>query len=160
MSKTLKISLLAAALVLGSGALHAAVSGHGPDGAHFMNRLGKVHDQLKLNPQQEAAWKQAEEKSSETMKQMRDSHGKTREAMKQELAKSEPDFAAVARLADKSQESGFKARREARDLWLKLYAELSPEQKIVARDFVRERLARADSMRDKFKRRAAERKAE
>jgi Spy/CpxP family protein refolding chaperone len=157
MSKTLKISLLAAALVFGSGALHAAMGGHGLDGGHFMNRLGKIHDQLKLNPQQEAVWKQAEEKSRETMKQMRDSHGKTREAMKQELAKSDPDFAAVAKLADESQESGFKARRETRDLWLKLYAELSPEQKTVAKDFMRERMTRSDGMRGKFKQRPVER---
>lgn len=160
MSKTLKVSLLAAVLVLGSGVLHAAAGRHSPDGEHFMGRLGKVHDQLKLNPEQESAWKQAEEKSRETMKQMRDSHEKTRAAMKQELAKSEPDFAAIARIADETQESNLKARREARDLWLKLYAGLTPEQKTVARDFMRERMAMAERFRDKFKRRASERGAE
>lgn len=143
------MSILAAALVFGGGALQAAANSHRPDGAHPMGRLEKIHDQLRLNAEQEALWKQAEEKTRETMKQMRDAREKMHQAMKQELEKGEPDFAAIARITDETRDSNLRARREARDLWLKLYAGLSPEQKIVARDFMRDRLAMADRLRAK-----------
>ncbi len=157
--KAFKISVLAAALLIGAGVAGADAGRHGPDGGP-MAGMEKVHSQLKLNPEQEAGWKAAQDKSRAAMRQARESHRKMHEAMKQELAKSEPDFAAVARISDETQESNLKARHEARDLWLKLYATFTPEQKLVARDFMRERMAKMERMRDKFERRGAERRIE
>jgi protein CpxP len=157
MSRLVKLSMLAAAVVFAGGALQAVAHGHRADGPDFaMARLGKLHDQLKLTPEQEGLWRQAEEKTRETAKQMRASRDKVRDALKQELAKSEPDLAAVASIADQAQEDRLKARHEVRDLWLKLYAGLSPQQKAVAADFLRDRLARAEHFREKIKERYKE----
>ncbi|MDD5328807.1 MAG: periplasmic heavy metal sensor [Sulfuricella sp.] len=151
--KAFKISVLAAALLIGAGVAVADAGKYGPEGGPMMAGMEKVHTQLKLNPEQEAAWKAAQEKSRAVMQQSRESHRKMHEAMKQELAKSEPDFAAVARISDETQEGNLKARHEARDQWLKLYATFTPEQKLVARDFMRERMARMDKMGDKMQER-------
>lgn len=112
-------------------------------------RLGKLHDQLKLTPEQEGLWRQAEAKTRETVRQMRASHERVHDEMKRELAKREPDLAAVAGSADEAQERGLRVRHEARDLWLKLYAGPSPQQKAVAANFMRDRLVKAERFREK-----------
>lgn len=143
--KSFKLSILAAALLVGlAGVASANMDGPGRGGDRMMAGMEQVHAKLKLTPDQEAAWKQAQEKSRATMKDRRDAHQKVHEAMKQELAKAEPDFAAVAKVADQTQEANLKSRREGRDQWLKLYATFTPEQKIIARDFMRERMARME----------------
>ncbi len=161
MSRLMKLSMLAAAVVLAGGALQAVAHGYhhghrgeGPD--FMMGRLGKLHDQLKLTPEQEKLWRQDEEKTREMAKEMRASREKVHDAMKKELAKSEPDLAAVAKISDEAESRRLKARHEVRDLWLKLYADLSPQQKAVAADFLRDRLARAEHFREKFKERYKE----
>ena len=154
MTKVLvKVSMALAALALLGGALQATAANHRPDGPGFMmGRLAKLHDQLKLTPEQDGLWRQAEAKTRDSMKQMREAHGKMHEALKRELAKSEPDFAAVAAISDEGEEQRLQARHEMRDLWLKVYAGLSPEQKTMVRDFMRERLAKAERFREKFQR--------
>ena len=70
-----------------------------------------------------------------------------------ELAKAEPDFAAVAAAADAAQASTQTARKQVRDQWLPLYATFSPAQKAVVRDAVKARVARMEAFRDKMKER-------
>lgn len=67
-----------------------------------------------------------------------------------ELAKPEPDLAAVASLMDGAEEQGRALRRQVRDEWLKLYASLRPDQKTVVRDELKARMARAEGMRDRM----------
>jgi hypothetical protein len=74
-------------------------------------------------------------------------------ALKAELAKPEPDFAAVATIADQVQASHQAARKQVRDEWLRLYATFSPAQKAVVRDAVRERVSRMEAFREKMKER-------
>lgn len=63
-------------------------------------------------------------------------------ALKAELAKTEPDFAAVAALSDQAQANAQAGRKQIRDQWLALYATFTPAQKAVVRDALAARLAR------------------
>ena len=58
---------------------------------------------------------------------------KVHDALTAELAKPEPDLAAVAAIADGVQASNQTLRQSVRDQWLQLYATFTPEQKAVVR---------------------------
>ena len=73
--------------------------------------------------------------------------------MKAELAKAEPDLAAVAALADQAQANGQSLRQQVRDEWLKLYATFTPTQKQVVRDELTKRMERFEDFRAKMKER-------
>ena len=73
-------------------------------------------------------------------------------ALTAELAKAEPDFAAVAAAADAAQANGQALRKQVRDEWLKLYATFTPAQKVIVRDAVKARVARMEDFRDKMQR--------
>ena len=53
--------------------------------------------------------------------------------------KPEPDFAAVATVADAAQANNQALRKQVRDEWLELYATFTPAQKAVVRDAVKAR---------------------
>jgi hypothetical protein len=68
-----------------------------------------------------------------------------------ELAKAEPDLAAIAALFDGVEEQNKLARRQVRDQWLKLYANLRADQKTQVRDALRERMAHAEGGRQRMR---------
>ena len=74
-------------------------------------------------------------------------------ALNAELAKAEPDFAAVATIADQAQANHQAVRKQVRDEWLRLYATFSPAQKAVVRDAVKARVTRMEAFREKMKER-------
>ena len=78
-------------------------------------------------------------------------HQKVKDALTAELAKPEPDLAAVAAVADGVQQQGIALRHQVRDAWLQLYATFSPEQKAVVRDLMQQHMARMGSFRQKMK---------
>jgi len=70
-----------------------------------------------------------------------------------ELAKPDPDLAAVAALFEAAEEQGRALRHQTRDQWLKLYASLRADQKLVVRDELKARFDRMETMRERMKER-------
>lgn len=127
--------------------------GFGP-GAHIEGVLAQVKTQLALNSSQQQMWdnavaftKQARQSGFALMQPVR-------AAMQAELAKPEPDLAAVAALADDAQAKGQALRKQVRDEWLKVYATFTPQQKAVVRDALAARVQRHEQMAERFRQRA------
>ena len=71
--------------------------------------------------------------------------------MQVELAKTEPDLKAVAAAADTAPEQSHARRQAVRNEWLALYDTFSAEQKLVVRELLQQRLARAESFRHRMR---------
>jgi Spy/CpxP family protein refolding chaperone len=130
MKRNLRNFLLAALLAAATPLLAPAARAQGmmpmmPMGHH----ADRMAEKLKLTPDQRAQWDAMVQKSKAQMEAMRKQHHEMHEAMKAELAKPEPDLAALAAKGDAARESGMAAHKELRDGWLRLYATMTPEQK-------------------------------
>jgi len=155
--------MAAALLALGA---HTALAGpgggpghgHGP-GFALEGALASVKAQLNLNTSQLAMWDSAAAATANARGTGRANMEKVHEALTAELARAEPDFAAVATIADAAQASNQALRKQVRDQWLALYATFTPAQKAQVRDAVKARVERMQSMREKFRERMQSRGA-
>jgi Spy/CpxP family protein refolding chaperone len=129
---------------------------HGRGGAHVEQVIAQVKDKLALNSSQQVMWDNAIASTKAARQAARAEHQRVHAAAKAELAKPEPDLAAVATLMDQAQASGQSARRQVRDEWLNLYATFTPEQKGVVRDELTKRMERMERFRAKMKERFVE----
>lgn len=128
--------------------------GRGPDhGLAIEQVLASLKTQLNLNTSQQVMWDNAVASAKAARASTRANMDQAHAALKAELAKAEPDFAAIATVTDQLQASNQAARKQVRDEWLRLYATFSPAQKAVVRDAVRERVARMETFREKMKER-------
>ena len=147
--------LLAATLAV-AGTSRAEGPHHGPSGGPaagglIENTIASLRDRLSLDSSQQQMFEQARVQTIAARDQALAQRKDVRARIDAELAKNDPDLAAVSALVEGTGEQGQAARRAARDQWLKLYANLRPDQKLVVRDAIRERLAHADGMRDQFR---------
>ncbi len=126
---------------------HAAKSGE-HHGQHHAERWAKLKADLKLNPAQDLAWQQIADKSAALHKERRADRKQFSEALKQELAKPEPDFVRVAQLRQQMEEKGLQARNEIRDMQLGFYTSLNPEQKSIIKDALKGHIARMEKWRE------------
>jgi Spy/CpxP family protein refolding chaperone len=99
--------------------------------------LGKIKSQLNLNTSQQQQWDAVIAQSKAAHEAARANFAQVRSALQTELAKSEPDFAAVAVLADSVRQQNSVLQGQTRDAWLALYANFTPEQKTMARDAIK-----------------------
>jgi Spy/CpxP family protein refolding chaperone len=76
---------------------------------------------------------------------------KVRDALQAELAKPEPNLAAVAAAADAAMDEGRMTRKAIRDEWLAFYEMLGKEQKAVVRDRLQKRMSEGESFRQKMR---------
>lgn len=148
-------ALAAAAIVALSGAAIAQPhshggAGHGPDFAHVLARL---KGQLNLNTSQQTMWDAAVAQSKAAHETGRANFEKVHTALSAELAKPEPDLAAVAAVADDAQAANTTLRKQVRGQWLALYATFTADQKAVVRDALAKRLARMEQFRQKARER-------
>jgi Spy/CpxP family protein refolding chaperone len=158
-------SVVAAGLLaLGSQAALAQPGGHGGHGGHhgrggfeIERVLAQVKSQLNLNTQQQAMWDAAAAHGKAARQNARAAMESVHATLTAELAKAEPDFAAVAATADAAQANAQAARKQVRDEWLSLYATFSPAQKAVVRDVVKARVDRMEAFREKMKERFQQR---
>jgi uncharacterized membrane protein len=127
MKRNLRNFLLATLLAAATPLLAPVAQAQGmmPMGHH----AERMAEKLKLTPDQRAQWDAMVQKSKAQHEAMRKQHREMHEAMKAELAKPEPDLAALAATGDAARASGMAAHKELRDGWLKLYATMNPEQK-------------------------------
>ena len=147
--------MAAALLAVGS---HVAVAQPGPGhgqghGFAIEHVLASLKSQLSLNTSQQVMWDNAVAHSKAARANARGSMEQVHAALNAELAKAEPDFAAVAAVTDQVQANNQAVRKQLRNEWLSLYATFSPAQKAVVRDAVKARVARMETFREKMKER-------
>jgi len=138
----------------GQGPGHGA--GHGPAGQKgfgIESMIASLKGALELNTSQQVMWDNAMAQSKAARDSGRSTMESVRGALKVELAKAEPDFAAVAAVTDAAHASAQALRRQVREEWLKLYATFTPAQKAVVRDAARDKMARMEAFRSRMKER-------
>jgi len=126
---------------------HGGHGMHGGGGIEQMipRMLEHAKTKLSLNTSQQLAWDNAVAQSKAAHEAARANRQQVKAALKAELAKPEPDLAAVLATADAVEQQNRAARLAVRNEWLRLYASLSPQQKGIARDILQKRLERAES---------------
>jgi len=121
----------------------------GPHGASIEAAIAHVKDQLALNTDQQKMFDAAVAQTRTARDAGRTEMLAVRDAMKAELAKPEPDLAAVAAVADAARAKGQAERLKVRTTWLNLYGTFTVAQKQVVRDHLVQRLARHEAWREK-----------
>ena len=116
-------------------ALPALAQPH-PDGTPLA-MLGKIKSQLNLNTSQQQQWDAVMAQAKAARTSARANFAQVQTALQAELAKPEPDFAAVAAIGDGVREQNTALHKQVRDAWLALYANFTPEQKALARDTIK-----------------------
>jgi len=99
--------------------------------------LGKAKSDLKLNTSQQLQWDAVVAQTKAAHDAGRTNFEQLKTALQAELAKPEPDFAALAALTDGVRDRHAALHKQTRNAWLALYATFSPDQKAVARDTIK-----------------------
>ena len=133
---------------------------HGRHGAHgggieqmIPRALERAKPSLNLDPSQLAMWDSVVAQGEAARQAGWANLQTARDALTTELAKAEPDLAAVAAAADGVEQQNRALRRQVRDQWLALYATFTPEQKAVVRGVLQRKVARAEAFRQKIRER-------
>lgn len=137
----------------GHGGAHHAMMGHDGGDGFLGQAIARAQSKLNLNTSQKLMFDNALAQSKAARESGRALHQKVKDALTAEVAKPEPDLAAVAAVADGVQQQGITLRHQVRDAWLQLYGTFSPEQKAVVRDMLQSHLAHMESFRQKLKER-------
>lgn len=123
-------------------------------GGAFGDHLGRVIEsaqtQLNLNSSQQQAFAANVAQSKAAFAGAHSQMQSVKDALAAELAKPEPDLAAVAAAADAAQQQMQTVRRQVRDAWLALYATFTPEQKGVVKGIIQQHLAKMESFHQKM----------
>lgn len=144
---TSTLAAVAATSVIAFAGSALAQPGQGPD---FINVLAALKSELKLNTSQQTMWDAAAVQSRSAHDAGRTNFDKVRTAMSAELAKPEPDLAAVAAVADDAQAANTALRKQIRGQWLALYATFTPDQKAIVKEALGKQVARMEKFRDKM----------
>ncbi|MBN3803613.1 periplasmic heavy metal sensor [Paraburkholderia sp. Ac-20336] len=164
MSRVLAVA--ATALALGAGAAYAAQPAEhahgGPGGwhGHFMKELTQLHDQLKLNADQEKLWQSALDTMKQNHEAMRANHQQAREQFK--AAQQQPilDLNAMAATHQQIEQKDAQLRQQTSDTWLKFYNALNDQQKTTVSTALKKRFARMEERREKMHERWQHHKAQ
>jgi Spy/CpxP family protein refolding chaperone len=154
---TAAIAVVAMAMAFGSAVAQAKPEGgpHHPGGADEMvgHLIAHAKEKLNLNTMQQQMFDTAIAGSKAAREAGRARHEKVKATLQAELAKPEPDLAAVAAAADAAMDQGRAQRQAIRAKWLALYGTFTVEQKAVVKEMLQERMARAESFRHKMRER-------
>ncbi len=112
--------------------------------------LQRIQAKLNLNTSQQQQWDAAVTQSKTVHDAMRANFQQLKTATQAELAKADPDLAALASLSDQVQQQNIAQRKQARTAWLALYGTFSAEQKATVRDAINARMARMDAFRQRM----------
>jgi Spy/CpxP family protein refolding chaperone len=142
----------ASLLAFGTAALaQPSFHHHGDRGSGDIGMaIAALKGQLNLNTSQQQQWDSAAAASKAARETARGNVSNVHSTMTAELAKAEPNLAAVAAAADDAQAKNSALRKQVRDQWLALYATFTPDQKAVVRDALSKRVARMEQMRQKM----------
>jgi periplasmic protein CpxP/Spy len=126
----------------------AQAPGHGMHDPLAM--LQRIQAKLNLNTSQQQQWDAAVAQNKTTHEAMRANFQQLKTATQAELAKPDPDLAALASVSDQVQQQNIAQRKQARAAWLALYGTFSAEQKATVRDAINARMARMDAFRQRM----------
>lgn len=104
------------------------------------NRLGSLHDKLKLTERQETLWNRARAASLAQMKPRMSERRQELLIYKEAISDPQVDLRALSRKMDERRDHALKESREMRERWLALYDSLDARQREVARTFLLERI--------------------
>ena len=155
---TSRIVAVAAAALISISAVAAAQPHHGaggPGGGDFVMGIAALKGQLNLNTSQQSMWDNAVAAGKAARDSARTARQNVHNTLTAELAKAEPDLAAVAAAADAARDSAATQHRQVRDAWLNLYATFTPDQKTVVKNALQEKLTRMEQFREKMRQRHA-----
>jgi len=139
-----------AALAQPGGGMMHGMHGGGSIDQLVPRLLEQAKASLNLNTSQQTMWDNVVAQSKVAHEQGRANRQRVKDAMKSELAKPEPDLAAIAASADAVEHHNRSSRLNVRTQWLALYATFTPEQKAVVRDLLQQKLERAESFRERM----------
>lgn len=146
-----RLAIVAGAALIGLGGAAVAQPMHGHHGGgDVVMSIAGLKSQLNLNTSQQAMWDNAVAAGKAARTSARANMQKVHDALTAELAKPEPDLAAVAAAADSARTANDQLRAQVRDAWLNLYATFTPDQKTVVKNALSQRLAKMDQMRQKM----------
>ena len=153
-----RLAAVAAAALIGISGVAAAQPHHGhggQGGGDFLMGIAALKGQLNLNTSQQTMWDNAVAAGKAARDSARASHQKVHDTLTAELAKAEPDLAAVAAATDAARDSAAIQHRQVRDAWLNLYATFTPDQKTVVKNALQQKLTRMEQFREKMRQRHA-----
>src|SRR6266550_1933757 len=143
------------ALIFAAGFAGLALTAWAQAPAHGMHDplavLQKIQAKLDLNTSQQQQWDTAVAQSKTAHDAIRANFQQLKTATQAELAKSDPDLAALASLSDQLQQQNIAQRKQARTAWLALYGTFSADQKTTVKDAINARMARMDAFRQKMR---------
>ena len=146
-----RLAVVAAAALIGvTGAAFAQPFHHGHRGGDVVMGIAALKDQLNLNTSQQALWDNAVAAGKAARQTARSNLQKVHDVLAAELAKPEPDLAAVAAAADVARNANATLRTQVRDQWLNIYGTFTPDQKAVVKNALSQRLARMEQFRQKM----------
>jgi Spy/CpxP family protein refolding chaperone len=139
--------LLTVVLAAGLGSVAMPAPAQPLHGGGPLAMLSTIKPQLNLNTSQQQQWDAVVEQTKAAHEAARANRAQVKAALTAELAKPEPDFAALAALSDGVHQQNRALHLQTRNAWLALYATMSPEQKGLARDAIKARVERIDAWR-------------
>jgi Spy/CpxP family protein refolding chaperone len=148
-----RFAALAAAAFIGTSgaALAQSLHHHGPrGGGDILMSIAALKGQLNLNTSQQAMWDNAVAAGKAARQSARGNMQKVHDTLTTELAKAEPDLAAVAAASDSVQSANAAAHQQVRSAWLNLYNTFTPDQKAVVKASLQKRVAKMEQMREKM----------
>lgn len=152
MTGIVAVGLLAAGVAVAQPGHGPGPGGPGGPGS-IEHVIASVRAQLNLNTSQQAMWDNVAANAKAARVAARAEMEKVQAALKAELAKPEPDLAAVATVADQAHATADASRRQVRDQWLAVYATFSSAQKTIVRDALAKRQARMEAFRARMQER-------
>ena len=160
------IAAFAVATTFGAGIALAQPHG-GPHGHHGHHGGGEIaigqliahaKDKLSLNTMQQGMFDTALAHTKVAHESGRALHDKVKATLSAELAKAEPDLAAVAAAADAAADQARAQRIAIRNEWLALYTTFTPAQKAVVKETLQTRMAKMETFREKMREHMRERR--
>jgi periplasmic protein CpxP/Spy len=113
----------------------------------------EIQAKLNLNTSQQQQWDAVVAQSKAAHDAIRANFQQLKTATQAELAKSDPDLAALASLSDQLQQQNVAQRKQARAAWLALYGTFSADQKTTVKDAINAKMARMDAFRQRMQNR-------
>ena len=154
-------AVFAAALVGLAGTAFAQPSGghghgHRGGGGDVVMAIVHLKDQLNLNTAQQAMWDNAVAASKAARETARTNAQNVQQTLRAELAKPEPDLAAVAAAADAARSANAAVHTQVRAAWLNIYGTFTPEQKTVVKNALLDRMSQMEKFREKMRARRSQ----
>ena len=152
-----RIAAFSAAALIGIAGVASAQPHHGhhgfAGGGDVVMAIAGLKSQLNLNTSQQAMWDNAVALGKSARDGARATRQTVHDTLTAELAKPEPDLAAVANAADAARDAAAASRRQVRDAWLALYGTFTPDQKAVVKNAIAQHLTRMEQFREKMRQR-------